>query len=220
MATSRPWDQEAFTRAYLRAAEEQGYTVERAFRDGLNMGLLRPHADSDVGKLEAEIEALEAEVERLRMQLAACGVLAQSNTPETLKRNRQMHAYYDCASVQDVIRCVEREIALRAENARLLSALEEIRPWISPHPHYEDCGEPLNGGGHSRCPACVFEVIDFCARVSGRAALTPQEQPEIAGGATPSARFQPQGSGDEGEVRKTLEDAYRAAVEEESRHAE
>jgi len=62
---------------------------------------------------------LRSEVERLRMQLVACSVLATSNTPESLAKNRQMSPDYDCPAVQDVIKAVEREIKYR-------NALESI----------------------------------------------------------------------------------------------
>ncbi|MBU6223153.1 MAG: hypothetical protein KGR24_10465 [Planctomycetes bacterium] len=69
------------------------------------------------------MQRVVAEVEKMRMQLAACGVLADCNTTDSLERNRRMHPDYDCASVQSVIRAVEREIGLRAEVERLKAEL-------------------------------------------------------------------------------------------------
>lgn len=70
------------------------------------------------GELIAEIEHLQAEAERLRMQLAACGVVAMSNTPETAAKNREMHPDYMSASCQDVMRIVDSEMANRADAER------------------------------------------------------------------------------------------------------
>lgn len=69
---------------------------------------------------EGVCPTLLAELERERMCHAACGVIAMSNTPETLARNRDMHADYLSGSVQDCIKAAEREIALR-------KAIEEHR---------------------------------------------------------------------------------------------
>jgi hypothetical protein len=66
-----------------------------------------------------EIKALRAENERLRMQLAACAVIASCNTPDSLERNRQMHPDFMCSPVQAVIEAVEREIKLINEVERL-----------------------------------------------------------------------------------------------------
>lgn len=57
--------------------------------------------------------------ERLRMQLAACGVVALSNTPESAAKARDMHPDYMSASCQDVMRVVDSEMALRAELSRI-----------------------------------------------------------------------------------------------------
>ena len=63
-----------------------------------------------------ELAALRAELERERLRLAACGVVAMSNTPESAARSREMHEDYRSASCDDVARAVDREMALRAEN--------------------------------------------------------------------------------------------------------
>ena len=70
-------------------------------------------------KLKALTENAEKELERERMCHAACGVIALSNTRESLAKNRKMLPEYLSASVQDCIRMAEREIKLRerAENA-------------------------------------------------------------------------------------------------------
>lgn len=67
----------------------------------------------DVSKEEFDLAA--GDVERLRMQLVACGVVALSNTPESAASARDMHPEYMSASCADVMRAVDREMALRAE---------------------------------------------------------------------------------------------------------
>ena len=63
---------------------------------------------------DREIAELRAEVERERMRLAACGVVANANTPESAAKAREMHPDYRSASCGDVARAVDREIQLRA----------------------------------------------------------------------------------------------------------
>lgn len=63
---------------------------------------------------KAEIDRLRAENEQLRMQLAACGVVALANTPESAAQQRAMHPDYMSESCRDVMRAVDREMALRA----------------------------------------------------------------------------------------------------------
>ena len=75
-------------------------------------------------------QAMCDECERLRMQLAACGVAALSNTPESAAKNRLApeNKYYS-ASYQDVCRAVDSEMKLRekleAAEKQVLS-LEEM----------------------------------------------------------------------------------------------
>ena len=67
---------------------------------------------------------LEKECELLRMQLAACGMIALSNTESSLKtQTENMLPEYLCSSVQDVINAVKREIRISSE----LKALEKER---------------------------------------------------------------------------------------------
>lgn len=80
---------------------------------------------------------LGPDIERLRMQLAACGVAAMCNTKESMGTQRigKDNPYW-CASYGDVCNAVDREIALREENAALREALEWIRG-----PHQSKSGE-------------------------------------------------------------------------------
>lgn len=75
---------------------------------------------------ESEAETLRAEVEKLRVQLAGCGVIAMSNTRESLRQQtKDISPKYMCASIDDCIKAAEREIALRAERDVLLVRLNE-----------------------------------------------------------------------------------------------
>lgn len=77
--------------------------------------------DADLVLLAAskEITSLRAELERERMRLAACGVVAMANTPESAARARDIHPDYRSASCDDVARAVDSEMSLRAELAEL-----------------------------------------------------------------------------------------------------
>lgn len=64
-------------------------------------------------------EEHDAEIERLDMQLAACGAVALANTESSAAQARVMHPDYMSASCGDVMRAVDREMALRTERNRL-----------------------------------------------------------------------------------------------------
>ena len=66
-----------------------------------------------------ELERLKADLEQTRVQLACCGVAAMQNTEESKANRVERGAYGWSASYGDVCRMVDREIELRAENARL-----------------------------------------------------------------------------------------------------
>ena len=89
-----------------------------------------------VKHLEEVIEMLEKEVETLRMQLAACGVIAMCNTKESFVRNQlPQDSPYRCASYEDCENAALREIDLLEINAELLEALEAIvEAWFSEAP--------------------------------------------------------------------------------------
>lgn len=58
------------------------------------------------------------ELERERMRLAACGVVALADTPESAAKAREMHEDYRSASCDDVARRVDECMALREDAAR------------------------------------------------------------------------------------------------------
>ena len=87
--------------------------------------------------LQAERDALAAELadlERERMRLAACGVVAMADTPESAAKAREMRDEYRSASCDDVARRVDECMTLRAERdalAALVSDLDESSSYWS-----------------------------------------------------------------------------------------
>lgn len=78
------------------------------------------------GIITAENTRLSEELELERMRHAACGVIAMSNTHESLKKFSEMHPDYLSASVQACIDGVEREIRLREALERYEKVSEMI----------------------------------------------------------------------------------------------
>ena len=71
-------------------------------------------------QIKPKLDKLEAEVERLRMQLAACDVIARANTKDSAARTREgIHPDYMSPTLQSVMQTVDCEIDLRAEVERL-----------------------------------------------------------------------------------------------------
>ena len=66
--------------------------------------------------------AMRQQLETERMRLAACGVVALSNTPESAAKARDMLPEYRSASCDDVAAAVDREMALRQQLAAALAA--------------------------------------------------------------------------------------------------
>jgi transcription initiation factor TFIIIB Brf1 subunit/transcription initiation factor TFIIB len=66
-----------------------------------------------VDELQSKLDNANAELERERMRLAACGVVADANTPESAKKWRNMRDEYRSASCDGVARAVDREMRLR-----------------------------------------------------------------------------------------------------------
>lgn len=98
------------------------------------------HADF-VRDLERELAVVKRERDEARadlgierMRLAACGVIALANTPESAARDRDILPQYRSASSDDVARAVDREMLLRAEVERLRKTLDEIATyWNGSH---------------------------------------------------------------------------------------
>ncbi len=66
---------------------------------------------------DTDLAALRADLERERLRLAACGVVALADTPQSAATAREMHPDYRSGSLEDVIRRVDECIALRAQLA-------------------------------------------------------------------------------------------------------
>jgi hypothetical protein len=116
----------------LRDDELPGYLVSVAARTGalstefaeaarwVASELARKRNDEGVlaTRLEgvrAERDAAQYELERERIRLAACGVVANANTPESAARARDMHPDFRSASCDDVARCVDECMRLNLE---------------------------------------------------------------------------------------------------------
>ena len=80
------------------------------------------------------LKKAESELERERMRLAACGVVALADTPESAAQAREMRDEYRSASYDDVARRVDECMTLRAERdalAALVSDLDESSSYWS-----------------------------------------------------------------------------------------
>ena len=95
------------------------YTAEGNLRAVYNLGAAHGQAGS------REAAELRAELERERIRLAACGVVAKADTPESAKEARDMHPHYHSASLDDVISMVD---ALMAERAKQAHSREVAEP--------------------------------------------------------------------------------------------
>lgn len=82
------------------------------------LGLCIEHIE----RLETDRIAMRHELEIERARLAACGVVAMSNTPESAAVARQLQPDYRSASCDDVATAVDREMSLRAERDALRAA--------------------------------------------------------------------------------------------------
>ena len=81
---------------------------------------------------------LRAELETERTRLAACGVVALANTPDSAKQAREMRPEYWSASCGDVARMVDENIKLRAMIQVALVVLDEVCGNINPERGYAD----------------------------------------------------------------------------------
>lgn len=70
------------------------------------------------------IKTLEAELEHERMRLAACGVVALANTPESAAKQREMLPEYESGSLESVKHIVDSEMALRDKLAKADAVIE------------------------------------------------------------------------------------------------
>ena len=80
-----------------------------------------------IAALEAELSSVKRELETERIRLAACGVVAMADTPESAARARDMLPEYESASCGDVARRVDECIQLRADLARVTAERDALR---------------------------------------------------------------------------------------------
>lgn len=73
--------------------------------------------------VERERDEARSELERERMRLAACGVVAMADTPESAVEAREMHPDYRSASCDDVARMVDALIEARRNEAEVRAIL-------------------------------------------------------------------------------------------------
>lgn len=109
--------------------------------------------------LRAELDAAKAEVERERMRLVACGVIALSDTPESLdERLSNLSADYRSASLDDVTRTVRALIAARAALAKEREAIASM------------CDEQAALAKRDRCHAEAGTLRQIASSVRARLA--------------------------------------------------
>lgn len=76
---------------------------------------------------DEQLAAQSATLERERLRLAACGVVAIADTPESAIRARAMADEYKSASCDDVARCVDECMKLRSQLATAERERDEAR---------------------------------------------------------------------------------------------
>jgi len=100
-----------------------------------------PMSEEALDILRSENERLRAELETERIRLAACGVVALSNTPESAEKVRKMLPEYRSASCDDVARMVDQQMDLRVQLAASEARAERYQvalEWIASMPHTPD----------------------------------------------------------------------------------
>lgn len=74
--------------------------------------------------LKEKYDEVQKELERERIRLAACGVVALSNTPESAEKARQMNDEYRSASCEYVMRAVDKQMELQRERDELAAIVD------------------------------------------------------------------------------------------------
>ncbi len=107
----------------------------------------RQAAEND--KLKETLAEKDAELKTERIRLAACGVVALANTPDSAAKAREMLPEYRSASCDGVARTVDREMALReqlatvtAQRGLLKDALEKLFSWVDAYAETSDTEFP------------------------------------------------------------------------------
>ena len=99
--------------------------------------------------LERQLAEKDAELKTERIRLAACGVVALANTPDSAAKAREMLPEYRSASCDAVAKTVDREMALReqlatvtAQRDLLKDALEKLFSWVDAYAETSDTEFP------------------------------------------------------------------------------
>ena len=89
-----------------------------------------------------DVAAIAAELERERMRLAACGVVALSDTPDSAAKARDMLPEYCSASCDDVARQVDECMQMRGEREELAMMIRTLTSSLKRHwPHAPQPGD-------------------------------------------------------------------------------
>lgn len=107
------------------------------------------------------LSAVEAELDTERIRLAACGVVALSDTPESAVRARDMLPLYRSASCDDVARRVDECMSLRATVARQSELIQQAK----------EAMEGLNALGHVMAEYAYLDKGIGTSTTNGRAWL-------------------------------------------------
>ena len=99
----------------------------------------------DWNMLIAELRAAREMLETLRLQLAACGVAALSNTEKSSSERISDDNPYWTASYKDVCNAVDREMKLRTELLAAREAISKIGGVV-------EFGKELDALGHGSFP--------------------------------------------------------------------
>jgi hypothetical protein len=106
--------------------------------------LLHLAGATDYDYLKAANAKMSDELETERIRLAACGVVALANTPESAAKAREMKDEYRSASCDDVARLVDSEMKMR----KCLEVIAEHHDELSIYPTMPD-GEPAQDQYHT-----------------------------------------------------------------------
>lgn len=121
--------QEIFRDRIRQRLLEHGFTIKEGHTD------LKPYVYDAVYAVLGDVvlpiidklQAAENQLETERMRLAGCGVAALMNTPDSIKDRIGRDSPYWSASYGDVCSMVDREIALREQNAQILAQLSRLQ---------------------------------------------------------------------------------------------
>lgn len=110
----------------------------------------------------AKLAEKDKELEQERMRLAACGVIAMADTPDSAKAAREMHPAYRSASLSDVERRADECIELRAKLAAAEKKLADIYEAGTGHSHQCcRCAHAYSprAGESEDCPKCGCDGV-------------------------------------------------------------